>query len=92
MTYPVSSPIVAFPPSTYLFAVTVRPVGTERVPVATEPRVDGVPLLVQYAISPMFGVDDVETLWKEYKSLPSNPSRVPVQFPVALRESAPAVF
>ncbi len=54
--------MAALPPTAYLLAVTVRPVGTEMVPVATELRVDGVPLPVQYANCPMDGVEDVETL------------------------------
>ena len=37
MTYPVSRAIAADPPTAYLLAVMVRPVGTEMVPVATVP-------------------------------------------------------
>jgi len=39
--------MVAEPPMTYLLEVTVSPVPADRVPVAIEPRVDGVPLDVQ---------------------------------------------
>jgi len=58
----VSRAMAAAPPTAYLLAVTVRPVGTEMVPVATELRVDGVPFPVQYANCPIEGVDEVETL------------------------------
>ncbi len=54
--------MAALPPTAYLLAVTVRPTGTEMVPVATELRVDGVPLPVQYASPLIEGVDEVETL------------------------------
>ena len=39
ITYPVSRPIAAAPPTAYLLAVIVSPVGTEIVPVATLPKV-----------------------------------------------------
>ena len=58
---PVSAWIVALPPITNLEPVTVRPVPVERVPVATVPRVEGVPIPVQYARPPMVGMVEVET-------------------------------
>ena len=53
--------MVREPPITLRLDVTLRPVPADTVPVATVPRVEGVPLPVQYASPPMVGTDDVLT-------------------------------
>jgi hypothetical protein len=63
----------------------------ESVVVETVPKVEGVPLPVQYAKPPIVGMEEVETL-PLYRSSPSNPSKVPVQFPEVFRVKAPPVF
>ena len=54
--------------------------------VATEPKVEAP---VQYVSCPAVGVEVVENL-PLYRVVPSYPSSVPVQSPVASRESTPA--
>ena len=55
--------------------------------VPTVPRVEGVPIPVQYAKPPIFGVVEVPT-FPAYRVDPSNPSSVPVQSPVVFKLKA----
>ena len=59
--------MAADPPTTYRLAVTVRPVGTERVPVATEARVL---TPVAYVSCPEVRAEEVESPFQEMAPVP----------------------
>ena len=80
----VLQPMAKPDPMTDCPAVAVMPPLDVIVPVATVPRVEGVPIPVQYANCPIVGVVDVET-FPENKVGAVKPPRVPDQSPVVLR-------